>query len=160
MAGAAAGASVLGRPRLPSVGKAWPATRSRAIGGLQIFAGFGFRCRRCWPIYLPTARNASRANRTSTTSQDRYRATLGGIDNLLKRIAIPEHWTALGMPSREFPLAEARNVAGGLRPHEGGEQFQQPHLVERINWTGWRVPGRSSEMKKNRRLENLAIVPC
>jgi predicted transposase YbfD/YdcC len=35
--------------------------------------------------------NILKANKTSTTSQDRYRAALGGIDNLLKLVAIPEH---------------------------------------------------------------------
>jgi predicted transposase YbfD/YdcC len=31
-----------------------------------------------------------KANKTSSTSQDRYRAALGGIDNLLKFVAISE----------------------------------------------------------------------
>jgi predicted transposase YbfD/YdcC len=35
--------------------------------------------------------NILKANKTSTTSQDRYRAALSGIDNLLRLIAIPEH---------------------------------------------------------------------
>lgn len=35
--------------------------------------------------------NILKANRTSTISQDRYRAALGGIDNMLQLIAIPEH---------------------------------------------------------------------
>jgi predicted transposase YbfD/YdcC len=35
--------------------------------------------------------NILKANKTSTISQDRYRAALGGIDNLLQLIAIPEH---------------------------------------------------------------------
>ncbi len=35
--------------------------------------------------------NILKANKTTTLSQDRYRAALAGIDNLLKFIAIPEH---------------------------------------------------------------------
>jgi hypothetical protein len=35
--------------------------------------------------------NILKANKTSTISQDRYRAALSGIDNLLKLIAMPEH---------------------------------------------------------------------
>ena len=35
--------------------------------------------------------NILKANQTSTVSQDRYRAALAGIDNLLKLIAIPQH---------------------------------------------------------------------
>ncbi len=34
--------------------------------------------------------NILKANKTSTINQDRYRAALGGIDNLLQLIAIPE----------------------------------------------------------------------
>ena len=35
--------------------------------------------------------NILKANKTSTTSQDRYRAAPSGIDNLLRLIAMPEH---------------------------------------------------------------------
>jgi predicted transposase YbfD/YdcC len=35
--------------------------------------------------------NILKANKTSTISQDRYRAALAGIDNLLKFIAISKH---------------------------------------------------------------------
>jgi predicted transposase YbfD/YdcC len=35
--------------------------------------------------------NILKANKTGTISQDRYRAALGGIDNLLQLIARPEH---------------------------------------------------------------------
>lgn len=35
--------------------------------------------------------NILKANKISTVSQDRYRAALAGIDNLLKFIALPEH---------------------------------------------------------------------
>lgn len=35
--------------------------------------------------------NILKANKTSSISQDRYRAALGGVDNLLRLIAIPEH---------------------------------------------------------------------
>jgi predicted transposase YbfD/YdcC len=35
--------------------------------------------------------NILKANKRSTISQDRYRAALSGIDNLLQLIAIPEH---------------------------------------------------------------------
>lgn len=35
--------------------------------------------------------NILKANRTNTLSQDRYRAALAGIDNLLSLITIPKH---------------------------------------------------------------------
>lgn len=35
--------------------------------------------------------NILKANRLSTLRQDRYRATIGGLDKLLKRLAIPQH---------------------------------------------------------------------
>ena len=34
--------------------------------------------------------NILKSNKTSTISQDRYRAALAGIDNLLQDLAIPE----------------------------------------------------------------------
>ena len=35
--------------------------------------------------------NILKANKTSSINQDRYRAALGGPENLLKLIALPEH---------------------------------------------------------------------
>ncbi len=35
--------------------------------------------------------NILKANQTATLSQDRYRAALAGVDNLLKLISLPQH---------------------------------------------------------------------